>query len=581
MASNRRIALFGWGMVALLGCGAEARSETLLTLSLNPTTLTFSYLVGAALPAEQKVQIKLSGSATVLDYVMTAPAGSEWLIISQMTGKTGGSVGVRVNPTSLLAGSYTATVQVDVTGVSAPATFTATLLVKNPPPAMTAAPAALTFDYETGQTAPAAQTLAVSTNGEPVSFTAAASGGAWLSIDRTSGIAMAGSPVTLTATVAVDGLIPGSYTGRITLTSSNASNKTVSLSVTLTVTAGTAVISSIWPNAAPMGSNDATITIRGQNLFKTSVVNAGSTALAATWVSTTVLLAVIPKASLASQGTLAVTVTNAPKPASNASTFTVTAPGPQIQAVVNAASFVTGSTTPTLAPGEIISIFGSGLGSATLLQASPSGGAYPTTLGTPATLVEVEVTTGVWAALPIIFAQANQINAVTRFAMTPAAGRRLRVTYNSLTSSVFVFDAVAADPGIFTINSAGRGQAAVLNYNATTGAYSLNSDSNAAAKDSIVVIYLTGGGVTTPLPSPEGQVIPLSGTLPAVSGVVSVTIGGEGATVQSATLAPGSIAGLVQLNVTVPSTVKAGKDLPLVVIIAGRASPATATVAVK
>jgi uncharacterized protein (TIGR03437 family) len=62
---------------------------------------------------------------------------------------------------------------------------------------------------------------------------------------------------------------------------------------------------------------------------------------------------------------------------------------------------------------------------------------------------------------------------------------------------------------------------------------------------------------------------------------VSVSIGGEGATVQSATLAPGSVAGLVQLNVTVPSTVRAGKDLPLVVTIAGRASPAAATVAVK
>jgi uncharacterized protein (TIGR03437 family) len=504
------------------------------------------------------------------------------LIISQLTGKTGTSVGVRVNPTSLLAGSYMATVQVDATGVSAPVTFTATLLVKNPPPAMTAAPATLTFSYETGQAAPAAQTVAVSTSGEPVSFTVAASGGAWLAVDRTSGIAMAGSPVTLTATVAVDGLIPGSYTGRITLTSSNASNKAATVSVTLAVTAGTAVIGSIWPNAAPLGSNDATITIRGQNFFKTSVVNAGSTALTATLVSTTVLLAVIPKTLLASgEGALAVTVTNAPKPASNAATFTVTAPGPQIQAVVNAASFATGSTPPTLAPGEIISIFGSGLGSATLLQAIPTGGAYPATLGTPATVVEVEVTTGAWAALPIIFAQANQINAVTRFAMTPAAGRRLRVTYNSLTSSVFVFDAVAADPGVFTINSSGRGQAAVLNYNATTGAYSLNSDSNAAAKDSIVVIYLTGGGATTPLPSPEGQVIPLSGTLPSLAGTVSVTIGGEGATVQSATLAPGSIAGLVQLNVTVPSAAKAGKDLPLVVVIAGRASPATATVAVK
>jgi len=583
MASKGRISALRWGTAALLLCGALGlEGQTQPTLSLNPTTLSFSYQVGATLPAEQKVQIKLSGSTAALDYTITVSAGSEWLIISQLTGKTGTSVGVRVNPTSLLAGSYTATVQVDATGVSAPVTFTATLLVKNPPPAMTAAPATLTFSYETGQAAPAAQTVAVSTSGEPVSFTAAVSGGAWLAVDRTSGIAMAGSPVTLTVTVAVDGLIPGSYTGRITLTSSNASNKAATVSVTLAVTAGTAVIGSIWPNAAPLGSNDATVTIRGQNFFKTSVVNAGSTALTATLVSTTVLLAVIPKTLLASgEGALAVTVTNAPKPASNAATFTVTAPGPQIQAVVNAASFATGSTTPTLAPGEIISIFGSGLGSATLLQAIPTGGAYPATLGTPATVVEVEVTTGVWAALPIIFAQANQINAVTRFAMTPATGRRLRVIYNSLTSSVFVFDAVAADPGVFTINSSGRGQAAVLNYNATTGAYSLNSDSNAAAKDSIVVIYLTGGGATTPLPSPEGQVIPLSGTLPSLAGAVSVTIGGEGATVQSATLAPGSIAGLVQLNVTVPSTAKAGKDLPLVVVIAGRASPATATVAVK
>ena len=583
MTSNNRISVLGCGMAASLLCGALGlEGQTQPTLSLNPTTLSFSYQVGAALPAEQKVQIKLSGSAAALDYTITVSAGSEWLIISQLTGKTGTSVGVRVNPTSLLAGSYAATVQVDATGVSAPVTFTATLLVKNPPPAMTAAPATLTFSYETGQTAPAAQTVAVSTSGEPVSFTAAVSGGAWLALDRTSGIAMAGSPVTLTVTVAVDGLIPGSYTGRITLTSSNASNKAATVSVTLAVTAGTAVIGSIWPNAAPLGSNDATITIRGQNFFKTSVVNAGSTALTATLVSTTVLLAVIPKTLLASgEGALAVTVTNAPKPASNAATFTVTAPGPQIQAVVNAASFATGSTTPTLAPGEIFSIFGSGLGSATLLQAIPTGGAYPATLGTPATVVEVEVTTGAWAALPIIFAQANQINAVTRFAMTPAAGRRLRVTYNSLTSSVFVFDAVAADPGVFTINSSGRGQAAALNYNATTGAYSLNSDSNAAAKDSIVVIYLTGGGATTPLPSPEGQVIPLSGTLPSLAGTVSVTIGGEGATVQSATLAPGSIAGLVQLNVTVPSAAKAGKDLPLVVVIAGRTSPATATVAVK
>jgi uncharacterized protein (TIGR03437 family) len=58
-------------------------------------------------------------------------------------------------------------------------------------------------------------------------------------------------------------------------------------------------------------------------------------------------------------------------------------------------------------------------------------------------------------------------------------------------------------------------------------------------------------------------------------------VGGDGAAVQSATAVAGSLAGLVQINVKLPGTVKSGKDLPVVVSIAGKASPATATLAVK
>ena len=82
-----------------------------------------------------------------------------------------------------------------------------------------------------------------------------------------------------------------------------------------------------------MGSNDVTITLTGQHFFQASVVQAGTTTLTPTWVSTTVLLAVIPKSSMANQGALAITVTNAPQPASAAVNFTVNAPGPYIDAV--------------------------------------------------------------------------------------------------------------------------------------------------------------------------------------------------------------------------------------------------------
>jgi uncharacterized protein (TIGR03437 family) len=442
-------------------------------------------------------------------------------------------------------------------------------------------PASLSFAWQTGQARPADQMIAVSSNGEPLSFTAVASGGTWLSVSPALGIAMTGAPVAVTASMDPAGLVPGTYNGKITLNFSSGGTKSITVPVVLTVTAGQPAIASIWPMSAPLGSNDSTVTIRGSNFFQSSVVQAGSTALAATWVSTGVLLAVIPKTLLATAGTLAITVTNSPQPASPAVNFTVTPPGPVIQSVVNGASFALGGASPVIAPGEIISIFGSGLGPAVLVPATPSTTAFPTTAGSPTATVEFELTPGNWTAAPMIFAQANQINAVAPFAMTPAAGRKLRVTYNGLTSAPFVFDAVDADPGLFTTDTSGRGQAAALNYDDASKTFSLNSAANPATTGSKVMLFATGGGTTTPLPSPEGQIVPVSANLPTLDKPVSVTIGGDGAPVLGATSIPGSLAGLFQLTVTVPSTVKPDKALPVVVTIAGRSSTAGATLAVK
>lgn len=566
----------------LLLCG-PVLATSLPTIAASPTTLTFTFQIGSALPNPQTAQIKASGTTTALPFTITVPPSSQWLIVTPLTGKTGTSVSVRVNPTSLLAGVYTAALQITATGASAPATLTITLVVKNPPPTMTVSPTAINISWQTDQAAPAPVPIVISTNDEPISFQAAASGGPWLTIDRTLGIAMAGSPVTVTATIVTDGLVPGPYTGRIAITSTNAANKSVTVNVSVTVTAGTPAITSIWPSAAPVGSDDSYITIRGSNFFKTSVVSAGTTTLSATWVSSTVLLALMPKSLLATVGTLAVKVTSASGTASNVVNFTVTAAGPQVQMVVNAASFnlPTGTANPRIAPGEIISIFGSGLGPTTPAIADGSSGTYPTTVGTPPATVEFELTPDTWTAVPILMAQENEINAISPFTMTaPGTGLSLRVTYNSPTPSVFTFDAVAADPGIFTADSSGRGQGAILNYNSTTQTYSLNSSSNAAARSSTVVMYLTGAGTATPLPS-DGEVVPVSDPAPAVDGTVAVTIGGAAATVQSATLVPGSVAGLVALTVTVPATATPGKALPIVVTIAGQSSPATATMAVK
>jgi uncharacterized protein (TIGR03437 family) len=571
-------------VVFLLTCAAAIpmNGQTLPALSLTPTTVNFSYQIGTTqLPAAQSVAVKRSGSGDALNFTVTVSPPAPWLIVTPAQGKTGTSVSLRVNPTSLVAGTYLTTIQVDAQGSSGPVSASVVLLIKNPPPAMSAAPATLAFTYKTDDVGPPApQTISVTTSGEPFSFSAAATGGTWLTITPSIGVVLSGSPVTITASVDTTGLVPGAYTGKITLTSTTAANKSITINVALTVNPGAAVLSSIWPSAAPVGSLDTTITIRGTHLFRASVVKANTTDLTATWISTGALLAVIPKALLSTQGTLNITVTNSPQPPSNQQAFTVTPPGPTIQTVLNAASFAAPGATLRLAPGEIISVFGSGLGPSTALMATPTNNAFPTTLGTPAALVEFELAPNTWTPSPLIFVQANQINAQTPFAMTPATGLRMRVTYNNLASTPVTFDAVAADPGLFTIDSSGKGQAAALNYATATQAYSLNSSSNPVTKGDVLVLYLTGGGAITPAPNPEGQ---LSGTnpLPALAGTASVTIGGEAASVISATAVPGALGGLIQLNVSVPTSLKAGKDLPVVVVISGRATPATATVAVK
>ena len=93
-----------------------------------------------------------------------------------------------------------------------------------------------------------------------------------------------------------------------------------------------------------------------------------------------------------------------------------------------------------------------------------------------------------------------------------------------------------------------------------------------------MVIYLTGAGATTSVV--DNQLIPASPVItPALSPLV--TIGGQAATVLAAQAPVGSVPGLIQLNVTVPTGVLAGTALPVVVTLGGVQSQAGLTMAVK
>jgi uncharacterized protein (TIGR03437 family) len=572
-------------LLAALAAADPSAFGQLPSLTVTPSNLTFTYQIvkGAAttIPAAQTMAIKRSGTGTALPYSITVSPPSPWLIITPLTGLTGGSVSIRVNPTSLIAGSYAAVVQIDAQGSSGPVTAGVVLTVKSPPPVMTVAPITLAYSWQTDSlTAPATQSFVVSTDGEPFTYTATVAGGAWLTANPAIGVVISGSPITVDVAITTTGLSPGTYTGKITVASTTASNKSATVSVTLTVTPGTAVLTSIWPVAAPIGSADTVITIRGTHVFKASVVKANTTDLISTWVSTEVMLATIPKALLVAQGTLTITVTNSPRPASNTQTFTVTPPGPQLVTVVNAASFAAVTTpNPQIAPGEMITIYGSGMGPSTAIIATPTT-EYPTSLGAPATTVEFSINS-TWVPAPIILAQANQISCQAPFTVPTATGLKLRVTYNAQTSADYTYDGVAAEPGIFTLDSSGRGQAAALNYDSATSTFTLNSAASPAPKGGDLIFYVTGAGSIMPTPNPDGKLSPDDPNAPALVATPSVTIAGEAASVVSSQAVGGAIGGLAQIRVTVPSSLQAGKDHALVVVINGRSSPATATIAVK
>lgn len=129
-------------------------------------------------------------------------------------------------------------------------------------------------------------------------------------------------------------------------------------------------------------------------------------------------------------------------------------------------------------------------------------------------------------------------------------------------------------PGLFSLDSSGTGQAAALNFSASTLAYTLNAANAPARIGDTVVLYITGEGDYTQSTYPvrTGLLVPGPGSgsqLPQMNPLPTVTIGGASATVSYAGPIVGSILGLLQLNVVVPSGSSTGPAVPVIVNVNG------------
>jgi adhesin/invasin len=147
----------------------------------------------------------------------------------------------------------------------------------------------------------------------------------------------------------------------------------------------------------------------------------------------------------------------------------------------------------------------------------------------------------------------------------------VQVHYQSALSNVSMVHVASAAPGLFAL-AGGRGQGVILNSD-----LSPNSIARPAARGSEIVLYATGEGLTTPA-IPEGQLA--QAPLPAPVQSVVVRIGGVAAQVRFAGLAPG-FAGLLQINVIVPSVAPTGGAVPVELTIGGVPAQSGVTVAIN
>jgi uncharacterized protein (TIGR03437 family) len=105
-----------------------------------------------------------------------------------------------------------------------------------------------------------------------------------------------------------------------------------------------------------------------------------------------------------------------------------------------------------------------------------------------------------------------------------------------------------------------------------------NSPSHPESRGNTLVMFATGEGETTPA-GIDGA-LAVSTPLPRPVLPVSVKIAGVPATVQYFGAAPGEIAGVMQLNVQIPTNAPSGAAIPVSLQIGTNPSPATTTIAI-
>lgn len=212
-----------------------------------------------------------------------------------------------------------------------------------------------------------------------------------------------------------------------------------------------------------------------------------------------------------------------------------TGPHIAVSSATNAASY-----TATIAPGEVVGIFGTFLAITTAVADS---------LPLPQRLSDLEMSVNGVPA-PLYYVSPTQVNAQIPFE-TATGPAQIEVSSSAGTAMIPV-QVLAAAPGIFTLSASGSGAGAI--EHGVTG--QLVTAASPAGPGEILSIYCTGLGAVSPSAA-DGWVPPIPP--PQTVAAVQVYIASALAQVNYAGLAPG-FAGLYQVNAQVPAGTPSGNQ---------------------
>jgi uncharacterized protein (TIGR03437 family) len=208
-----------------------------------------------------------------------------------------------------------------------------------------------------------------------------------------------------------------------------------SVDITLTVLAAAPALTSADPSFIPINSDATIVTFHGAGFTKDTIIFLYSVSFTPVqFIDSSTLRITLPANDLNGTNNFVFTVKNPDSDVSNPVSVAIGAPAPQITAVVNAASFAPGP----VAPGEIVTIFGSNL------DANVTFDFIPATK---------------------IYSSATQVNVTIPYGVS---GPTTNVQSGS--SAPFKIDVAPSAPGIFAAAPAG---------------------------DNILVLYATGCGALT------------------------------------------------------------------------------------